>query len=99
MKRILLKLSGEALSGQNKEIYDNAFVDSVAATIKSAVDEGFEIALVILTDNSGKLVPTATIVRPIKIDGTFNFFATSLADVTNKSAPLINKNIIANSKC
>ena len=51
MKRILLKLSGEALSGQTNEIYDNAFVDKVAAAIKSASDEGFEIALVIGAGN------------------------------------------------
>ena len=51
MKRILLKLSGEALSGENKEIYDNAFVDKVAKAIKEASDEGFEIALVIGAGN------------------------------------------------
>lgn len=51
MKRILLKLSGEALSRGSGDIYDNAFVDSVAASLKSLVDEGYEIALVIGAGN------------------------------------------------
>jgi uridylate kinase len=51
MKRILLKLSGEALSGGTGEIYDNGFVDKVAEAIKSCADEGYEIALVIGAGN------------------------------------------------
>ena len=47
------------------------------------------IALVMLTESSGKLVPRATIVSPIKIDGTFKRVATALAPETKKSAPLI----------
>ena len=47
MKRVLLKLSGEALSRGSGEIYDNSFVDEVASVIKSAVDEGYEIAVVV----------------------------------------------------
>ena len=42
----------------------------------------FCIALVILTDNSGKLVPIATIVSPINIAGILSFFATALAPLT-----------------
>lgn len=51
MKRILLKLSGEALSAGSENIYDNAFVDSVAKAIVDAKNEGFEIALVIGAGN------------------------------------------------
>ena len=51
MKRILLKLSGEALSGENKEIYDATFVDSVAKTLVDAKNHGYEIALVIGAGN------------------------------------------------
>lgn len=51
MKRILLKLSGEALSNETGEIYDNNFVDEVAAVLKSAKDEGFEIAIVVGAGN------------------------------------------------
>ena len=51
MKRVLLKLSGEALAGKNKEIYDNSFVDSVAAAIKKCADGGKEIAVVVGAGN------------------------------------------------
>ena len=51
MKRVLLKLSGEALSAGSGEIYDAEFVDKVAATLKSAADEGFEIGVVVGAGN------------------------------------------------
>ncbi len=51
MKRVLIKLSGEALSRGSGEIYDNQFVDEVAATIARLTKEGFEIALVIGAGN------------------------------------------------
>ncbi len=51
MKRILLKLSGEALAGDNKEIYDMTFVDKVAAAIKECSDKGHEIAVVVGAGN------------------------------------------------
>jgi uridylate kinase len=51
MKRVLLKLSGEAVSGKNGEIYDAEFVGEVARAIKAAADEGFEIGIVIGAGN------------------------------------------------
>ena len=51
MKRILLKLSGEALSADSNDIYDCGFVDKVAATLKEARDEGYEIAIVVGAGN------------------------------------------------
>ncbi len=51
MKRILLKLSGEALSNGTGEIYDNTFVDKVAGVLKSCRDEGYEIAVVVGAGN------------------------------------------------
>lgn len=51
MKRILLKLSGEALAGENKEIYDINFVDKVAAAVKKCADQGYELALVVGAGN------------------------------------------------
>lgn len=51
MKRILLKLSGEALSNGTGEIYDPAFVDKVATTLKSCSDSGHEIAVVVGAGN------------------------------------------------
>ena len=37
MKRILLKLSGEALANGKNDIYDSAFVDRVAAALKRSL--------------------------------------------------------------
>ncbi len=51
MKRVLLKLSGEALSCGSGEIYDADFVDKVAGVLKSATDEGFEIGVVVGAGN------------------------------------------------
>lgn len=51
MGRVLLKLSGEALAGDNKEIYDIDFVDKVAAAIKQCCDKGHQIALVVGAGN------------------------------------------------
>ncbi len=51
MKRVLLKLSGEALANNSGEIYDNSFVDSVAAALKKCADRGFQIAVVVGAGN------------------------------------------------
>lgn len=51
MKRIVLKLSGEVLANGKEGIYDMNFVDEVAKNIKAAVDEGYEIGLVVGAGN------------------------------------------------
>ena len=51
MKRVLLKLSGEALSNNTNEIYDMSFVDRVAASLKKCVDDGYEVAIVVGAGN------------------------------------------------
>ncbi len=51
MKRVLLKLSGEALSRADGHIYDTDFVDRVAEQISGLVKEGYQIALVIGAGN------------------------------------------------
>ena len=51
MKRVLLKLSGEALANGSGELYDMSFVDKVASSIKSCVDEGYQIAIVVGAGN------------------------------------------------
>jgi len=51
MKRVLLKLSGEALANGSADIYDVAFVDKVAAALKEAKDGGLEIAVVVGAGN------------------------------------------------
>ncbi len=46
MKRILLKLSGEALAGDKKTGFDEATVLGIAAQVKMLADEGVQIAVV-----------------------------------------------------
>ena len=47
MKRILLKLSGEALAGPKKTGFDEATVTEVAKQVKTLVDEGIQVGIVI----------------------------------------------------
>ena len=51
MKRVLLKLSGEALANGTAEIYDGHFVDEVAASVKECCALGYQIALVVGAGN------------------------------------------------
>ena len=46
MKRVLLKLSGEALAGEKKTGFDEATVLGIAAQVKTLVEEGMQIAVV-----------------------------------------------------
>lgn len=47
MKRVLLKLSGEALAGEKKTGFDEATVTVVAKQVKQIVDNGMQVAIVI----------------------------------------------------
>lgn len=47
MKRILLKLSGEALAGEKKTGFDEETVRNVAAQVKQLVDDGIQVGIVI----------------------------------------------------
>ncbi len=47
MKRILLKLSGEALAGDKKQGFDEPTVRAVALQVKQLVDAGIEVGIVI----------------------------------------------------
>ncbi len=47
MKRVLLKLSGEALAGPNKTGFDEETCISVAKQVKDIVDAGVEVGIVI----------------------------------------------------
>ena len=47
MKRILLKLSGEALAGDKKTGFDEATVIGVAKQVKELMDDGMEVSIVI----------------------------------------------------
>lgn len=47
MKRVLLKLSGEALAGEKKTGFDEATVIAVSKQIRTIVEEGMEVGIVI----------------------------------------------------
>ncbi len=47
MKRILLKLSGEALAGEKKTGFDEETVRKVALQVKTLVDDGIQVGIVI----------------------------------------------------
>lgn len=47
MKRVLLKLSGEALAGDKKTGFDEPTVTMVAKQVKQLVDDGIEVGVVI----------------------------------------------------
>ena len=47
MKRVLLKLSGEALAGTKKTGFDEATVRGVAEQVRMIMDEGCEVGIVI----------------------------------------------------
>ena len=57
MKRVLLKLSGEALAGEQKRGFDEATVTEVAKQIKTIVDEGLQVGIVSEEETSGEDVP------------------------------------------
>ena len=46
-KRVLIKISGEALAGENKTGFDFNFITKVCQTIKACVEEGLEVGIVI----------------------------------------------------
>lgn len=51
MKRVLIKLSGEALANGTENIYDNFFVDKVAASLVKCSKEGYQLAVVVGAGN------------------------------------------------
>ena len=50
-KRILLKLSGEALKGNEEGLYDYETVDRICAAIKKCHDDGIEVGIVVGAGN------------------------------------------------
>ncbi len=46
MKRVLLKLSGEALAGSKGTGFDEEFIKGVAGQVKKLVDDGIEVGIV-----------------------------------------------------
>ncbi|MBE6673327.1 MAG: UMP kinase, partial [Ruminococcaceae bacterium] len=50
-KRILLKLSGEAMKGDATGLYDYAIVDRICAAISELVKNGVQVAIVVGAGN------------------------------------------------
>ena len=64
MKRILLKLSGEALAGEKKTGFDEETARKVALQVKELVDDGIQVGIVIGGGNFGEDVPVRTLTVP-----------------------------------
>lgn len=64
MKRVLLKLSGEALAGEKRTGFDEATVTVVAKQVKQLVDEGVQVGIVIGGGNFWRGRTSETIDRP-----------------------------------
>ena len=47
MKRVILKLSGEALAGEQKSGYDDALIADIARKVKAIIDKGIDVGVVI----------------------------------------------------
>jgi len=64
MKRVLLKLSGEALAGEKKIGFDEPTVTAVAKQVKQLVDEGVQVGIVIGGGNFWRGRTSETMDRP-----------------------------------
>ena len=64
MKRILLKLSGEALAGENHTGFNDEVILDVARQVKELTDDGIEVGIVIGGGNFWRGRSTKSIDRP-----------------------------------
>ena len=64
MKRVFLKLSGEALAGPKKTGFDEDTVKEVARQVKLSVDAGIQVGIVIGGGISGEAVPVRPLTGP-----------------------------------
>ena len=47
IKRVILKLSGEALAGENKSGYNDELITDIAGQVKKIIDTGIDVGVVI----------------------------------------------------
>ncbi len=50
-KRVLLKLSGEAIAGDGKEIVDTEFIEKIASVLNRCLESGVEIGVIVGAGN------------------------------------------------
>ena len=62
-KRVLLKLSGEALAGSKKTGFDEATCLEVARQVKQLVDDGLEVGVVTGGDVPAKILTVPKQIR------------------------------------
>ena len=65
--RVLLKLSGEALAGDKKTGFDEDTCIRVANQVKTLVDEGIEVSIVIGGGNFGEAEAVKLLIGPRRI--------------------------------
>ena len=85
-KRILLKLSGEAISAHEKGIIDFAFLDKIAEVLKKCVNDGVQVGIIVGAGNiwrgakgtfmdrcrADNMGMLATIINALGIESEFN---------------------------
>ena len=84
-KRILLKLSGESLMGENQYGIDPNRIEQYAKDIKETKDEGVEIAIVIGGGNIFRGVDA----ERVGIDRVQGDYMGMLATVINGASPIL----------
>ena len=47
LKRVILKLSGEALSGSKRQGYDDGLIEDIARQVKAIIEKGIDVGVVI----------------------------------------------------
>ena len=48
IKRVILKLSGEALAGKNKSGYDDELIADIARQVKQIIEKGIDVVVVLV---------------------------------------------------
>ena len=87
MKRVLLKLSGEALAGEKKTGFDEATVIEVAKQIRTIAEEGLEIGIVIGGGNFSDEKVKRNALGELYFQKAFSYFlATSRSPVFSASS-------------
>ena len=54
IKRVILKLSGEALSGDKKSGYDDELIMDIAGQVKQIIDKGINVGVVVVVVTTGE---------------------------------------------
>ena len=85
-KRILLKVSGEALAGENKCGIDPSVINFVSREIKSVTDAGVEVAVVIGGGNIFRGFGTSSMSKGLGIERSQGDYMGMLATVINALA-------------